>query len=229
MALYVTNTVGNLCTQALKKLQVVDDPNSVPAEDMDHAAQELQLMLKSWVMEGATIWMRRESSAIDTVAGTANIDLSTNSLTSSEVVGVSIAENGDSVRTKLKPISRADYFALSDRTTEGKPVYFWPQFTSTDQDITLWPTPDAVYDIYIDYRLDFTSQDERTDVIEVPDYMLDAIVWNLAARMLPEYGKSGKPEGQHIIAQAKDLKDTAMTYDTIQDGGGVVTFVPDWR
>src|SRR5688500_3656252 len=104
MALYVTNTVGNLCTEALALLNVVDDEASVPAEDMDRASKQLQLMLKSWAAQDVQIWMRRESSAIDTVASTSNYDLSSNSLTSSEVVGVLIAENGDSVRTPLKAI-----------------------------------------------------------------------------------------------------------------------------
>jgi hypothetical protein len=189
----------------------------------------LQLMLKSWAAQDVQIWMRRESSAIDTVAGTAGYDLSSNSLTSAEVVGVSIAENGDDVRTKLKPISRADYFALSDRTTSGKPVYFWAQFTATDQDITLWPTPDAVYDIYIDYRLDFTDQDERTDAIEVPGYWMEAISWCLAERLIVPYGKSGTPLAQEIHARAADLYANASVMDIRADGGGVVTFVPDWR
>lgn len=228
MALFVTNTVGNICTQALGKLNVIDDRNSVPAEDMEVAAKELQLMLKSWALEGAPIWMRREAT-INTVDGTAGYDLSANTVTTQEIIQIAILENGDSVQSLLTPISRQQYLALTDRTTEGKPVHWWPQFTNTDEDFTLWPVPDAVYNLKVDYRLSYTNQDERTDTLEIPDYMLDATIWGLAARLLPEHGMDGTPRGEHVMMRAADLYATAMAFSVIQDGGGEIQFRPDWR
>jgi hypothetical protein len=228
MALFVTNTLGNICTEALALLNVIDNEASVPAEDMERAAKQLQLMLKTWQAEGATIWMRREVE-FATVDGTAGYDLVDKSITTFEVVSAVIQESGDDERTQLRAISRQEYMRLSDHTLEGKPIYYLTQFTHNDEDITFWPVPDAIYDVKVDYKLAFTNQDERTDTLEIPNYLMEAAAWCLAERLLVPYGKSGTPMAEHIIVRAKDLYDTAMAFDVIQDGGGVVQFVPEWR
>jgi hypothetical protein len=120
--------------------------------------------------------------------------------------------------------------AISDRTTAGKPVYYWPQFTHNDEDITFWPVPDlSTYTLTVDYRLAYTDQDERTDVVEVPAYWLEAVSWNLAERLIVPYGKAGTPSAQHIIARAADLYANAAVFDAVQDGGAEVQFVPGYQ
>ncbi len=228
MALSLTNTLGNICTEALALLNVIDDENAVPSEDMGRAAKQLQLMLRTWQTEGVTLWMRRELP-ITTVPSTASYDLSVNTISADQIIQVVILENGDTIQTPLREISRQHYLTLTDRTIEGKPTYYYPQFTGTDEDITLWPVPDDVYSLKVDYKLRFTGQDERTDVIELPDYWLEAAVWNLAERLLTPYGKDGTPMAQKVMGRAKDLYDTAAAFDVIQNGGGEVQFTPEWR
>ena len=227
--LYVTNTLGNICTEALALLNVVDDEASVPAEDMARAAKQLQLMLQTWGINGPTIWMRREVE-FSTVASTPSYDLVTDAaITTEHIVAVGRYESGEDVRSPLTPLSREAYIHLSDRTTEGPPTYYWPQFTSTDQDITFWPVPDAIYDIKVDYRLSFTNQDERTDVIELPYYFIEAAIWCLADRLIVPFGKANTAEAKIIIPRAYDLYATAAAVDVIQDGGGEVQFSPARR
>ncbi len=224
MALFVTNTLGNICTEALALLNVVGDEESVPARDMGRASKQLQLMLKSWAAQDVQIWMRRRDD-ISTVDGTAGYDLSTSSISTPEIVSVSIVESGDVNELPLRAINREQYLQIVDKTIEGRPVHYYPQFTENDEDINLWPVPDTVYTLKVDYRLAFTNQDERTDTVEIPDYWLEAASWCLAERLIVPYGKSGQPMADEIHSRAADLYATAAVRDITQDGGGEVQFV----
>ena len=65
--------------------------------------------------------------------------------------------------------------------------------------IFLWPRPDTVSDtLKISCVLPLQDFDASGNNADLPTEWLDTIVWNLAKRLIPSYGASGRASAQEI-------------------------------
>lgn len=228
MTLYVTKTIRDLVTEALRVLNVVEGTSEPTAGDMLRGARALQTMLKTLQSEGMTIWLRRDAD-ITIAESVADYDMANEGLSIRELVYASIIEEDDEEEHEqpLAILSRLDYKQQPDKAVQGKPTQVYFNVTETDQTLIFWPTPDDTFTVRIDYRQEFTNQTDENDEIEVPDYWIEALIYKLAERLLIPYGFSGTPTSQEVRFMSKDLYDTASAFDVVQDGGGIIHFVPD--
>lgn len=227
MALTVTKTCRGIVTEALEKLQVVDSEEAISANDFSKAARALNLLLLSLQMETQTIW-KRARVEITCVDGTAEYTPAFSDTTTAgmELVQAMCGDTAGDNEMPLTIISRLDYMEQPDKESEGRPTMIWFHVTNAAGKVTLWPVPDAAYVVKLDLKKPFTELDGESDAIDCPSYWMEAIVWALAARLLPDFGLTGTNDASYIVAQAKDLMDTAAAYEVIQDGGEV-RMVPD--
>ena len=91
--------------------------------------------------------------------------------------------------TNYWPTSRSEYFGIPDKTATGTPAmaYFDPQITNST--LSIWPTPDtAEHRIVFTYERTLGDFDALDDNPDFPQHAYNAIKWNLAIEIAPEYG-----------------------------------------
>lgn len=227
MTFYVAKTATGLVTEALSMLAVVDGDSALGASDLERGTKQLGLFLKSIQAEGATLWMRRRLT-VDMIEGDADYILSDNSITALDLTQATVTtddEGADEMPVTI--ISRRDYMDFPNKTSTGRPVQVW--FHSDEDDgptVTVWPIPDASYVLNLDHREPFSNITDPNAEIEIPDYWMEAVVFNLAKRCAIPFGRTGSSEYVEIARTAKDLYDTAAAFDIIQDGDGEIRFAP---
>lgn len=112
---------------------------------------------------------------------------------------------------ELQILSRTEYDNLPDKTIEASPVqvYYDPQITVGE--LFIWPTPDDVKKIYkLTVQQPIEDLDSGTNNIDVPQEWLDYLVYKLAIRRAPAYGKTIP---QEILLAYAELKDRVESWD----------------
>ena len=91
--------------------------------------------------------------------------------------------------TPVKLISRAEYMAINDKTSEGpvNSVYYDRQLTNGQ--LYVWPEPSSVKEfLRMTIRRPISDVDALAHHIEVPPEFLRALEWNLAIEIAPKFG-----------------------------------------
>lgn len=94
------------------------------------------------------------------------------------------------IETPLYPISRQEYFDLSNKTNPGVPneFYYDPKLNAGKLYIFQAPNDVTVY-LRATISRSFDDFDDSDNTPDFPQEWIDAIVYNLALRMAPAFGK----------------------------------------
>jgi hypothetical protein len=109
------------------------------------------------------------------------------------------------------PMSRDDYFRLPNKANLGTPLqgYYDPQLTNGV--LYVWPVPsNATHRITFTYERTIEDFDNIADNADVPVEWLNAIKWNLAIELAPDYNIT---PSAFVINKALDLKDRLLNFD----------------
>ena len=99
-------------------------------------------------------------------------------------------------------------------------AYFDPQVTSST--LSIWPTPDtAEHRIVFTYERTLGDFDALDDNPDFPQYALNAIKWNLALEIAPEYDVT---PSTFVINKAGELRQALWNKDREMTS---VYFAPD--
>ena len=114
--------------------------------------------------------------------------------------------------------SRQEYFGLPNKTSQGTvvQVYYSKQDVSGEVGgiFYTWLTPDSSNDVInFTYERMIQIQVDTGDTLDVPDWALDCVNWNLAERLIPKFGCSAE-RAIFIKAKAKELMNDLMAFDT---------------
>lgn len=110
--------------------------------------------------------------------------------------------------------SRKDYFHLPDKVTTGKPIQSYFSRQHPEGDMYLWPAPDDT-EIVINFTYERPIQviSAGTDNFDIPDYWYEAVIYNLAERLILKFGCT-KDRAVFIKAAAREYLSVALSYDT---------------
>jgi hypothetical protein len=131
-----------------------------------------------------------------------------------------------SIDSPLRIIGREEYNMFSAKTSSGKPnvLYYDPQYdlpasnsgASAKGKIYLYPTPTAAevatYDLYFIYTRPIQDFTASSDSLDFPQEWYNAVKWNLAAEIMPEYGLPVM-EQDRIRGQAKATLELVEGWD----------------
>ncbi len=98
-------------------------------------------------------------------------------------------QTGATSEIEMTPLARADYFRIPNKSAQGTPIQFYYNPTLGTGTFYIWPiaTSSALYINMTAYRsLDVFSV--GTDTLDAPDETQQAVIWNLASEIYPEYG-----------------------------------------
>ena len=204
----------DLIKSALRKIGCLGTGEVMEASEAQDALTALNSMLQMWQIDDLLVF----SVGVDTftgVVGTADYEMGTGKTWDTErpsdIVQITI-KDGDTEYNPQK-IALQEYLN-SKRDNNGLPLKYWVNPKYDAQEIKFILPFDKAYsvDVYSYKPLDkFTS---LTDNINVPPEYEEAIIWNLAVRLAPEYEKEASAT---VLAYAQNTQDAIrqQNYTTI--------------
>jgi hypothetical protein len=201
--------VSSLISSSLRKIGALSSGETIETTRQAEALTALQSMLRSWGAVSANIFATvKESHTLTSGIGAytwgSGGDIST--ARPNQITGAYILEGGITT-FPVDVVPEGTYMAISVKSTTGIPssLFFYQSYPLAS--LYLYPVPDAAYVLYLDSFKPFTETSSFglvTDTIAFPSYYEEAIIYNLAIRLAPEYGKSVSTEVGAIAKSSFD-------------------------
>ena len=208
--------VSNLISSSLRKIGALSSGETIETTRQAEALTALQSMLRSWGAVSANVFATvKESHTLTSGTGTytwgSGGDIST--ARPNQVTGAYILEDGTTTYP-VNIVPEGTYRAISVKSTTGIPgsLFFYSSYPLAT--LYIYPVPDAAYVLYLDSFKPFTEASSFglvTDTLSFPSYYEEAIIYNLAIRLAPEYGKTVSTE---VGAIAKSSFDSLLNANT---------------
>ena len=220
-AIYQHSTTGaKLVKAALRKLGVIESGEELKGNELADALEEMNRMLDNWNTEELLVHVvNRNAWTISAATSTLEIgpggSLDQIRPQRIEPGQVFIKENEIEYPTTIWQLDR--WTRIADKTTTGRPHIIYYEANHPLGKIYLWPVTDKNYDIVI-YSWELLGQISNINQqMAFPPGYADAIMWELAKRLAPEYGKpvpstvkdgarEGKANVKRINSQTPELR-----------------------
>jgi len=178
-------------TAALRKLAVLPSGGTPTTAQVNDATDALQALVKAFQADGMPLW-KISSQTFTVVDGT-----------NSYTVGPSQTINcpkplrifqafrtaTNETNVPLNVYTRYDFNMLPEDDSEGDPINFYYQPLRTTGTIKLWPTPDnSTTTVTFHYHSPFEDMDSASNDFDFPSEWMQALIFNLAWALAPEYG-----------------------------------------
>ncbi len=202
-------TIQDLIAASARKLGVVVSGEYPEPEELADGLAALQSMLRSWAALRLNVFASTRED-ITLVAGTYSYTWGSggtiNTARPNQVLGAVLKDSGG-VATPVDIISEGQYNTISIKTTSGRTywLFFHPLYPLAY--IYLYPSPTEAYTLQATSLKPFTetsSFDSLSSTLAFPLFYEEAVIYNLAVRLAPEYGVSVSPEVLGIANSAYD-------------------------
>lgn len=209
-------TAQAVINSALKKIRALRSGESPAAEDAEDCLAALNAMLDTWSSEGLTIF----AVTTDTKALTAgddqysigtSADIDTARPTSVEVESCFIRDSSNN-DYPLSRMTKEEYNRISDKASGNAiPSRLLYEQTYANGTIYLQPPPEAGLTLHLVSLKPFTTYTDLSgsggDMSFPPGYQ-EAIEFNLAVRIAPDFGKT---PSQYVVMMAEQLLSNIKT------------------
>jgi hypothetical protein len=191
--------VSTLIGSSLRKLGVYASGETPDASELADGLSALQSMLRSWAALNINVFATVKETKTLTPAkylytwGTGG-DITT--ARPHQIAGAYILESGG-VSHPVDLISESQYRNTVVKGTVSRPyaLFFHPSFPLAE--IYLYPVPSDAEVLYLDSWKSFTetsSFSSTSDTLAFPLHYEEPLIYNLAVRLAPEFGKTLAPE-----------------------------------
>lgn len=203
---------NSIIKDALLLVHGVQDDEEPSSEQYAHAKRVLNRMVKAWSAKGPKAWVEKDHA----VTLTANknkytlytIDRPQRIYNATKIV--------DDTETPIRIVDRSEYRNQPAKDDTGKPVFVYYDPQLENGVLYVWPTPDDSDQIKFTYRSYIQDFDSTADNPQFPSEWLEAIVYNLAVRLAPQY-EVNPQEMLQLGSMAKGFLDDAEGSD-MEDG-----------
>lgn len=201
---------------ALRKLGVLASGATPTTAQISDCSDSLNAIVKAFEADGMPVWAI-ESYTFTVTAGIQDYTIGPGKTLNTAYAPLKVLQglytvlNGENV--PMNVYNRYDFQNLPTMNDSGTPVnlYYQP-FQDYTGSIHLWPNPkDSTTTITFDYQRPFADMNLSTDNFDFPSYWLQALIYNLAWSMAPEYGMPVQ-DRQTLAAEAKFWKEEALSY-----------------
>jgi hypothetical protein len=219
-------------TGALRKLAVLASGAAPTTNQTNDAAEALNAIVKAFQADGMPLWAI-SSYTFTVTSGTATYTIGVgqtqNTVAPLKVLQALRTVSGQSA-VPMNVYNRYDFNALPNLTTiTGTPVnlYYQPSSGTSGEPtgtIKLWPVPANSTDtITLHYQRPFNDLDGATNNFDFPSYWIQALIYNLAWSLCPEYGIP--PTDRSVLSkEAMYWKQEALNYGSEE---GSLYFQPE--
>jgi hypothetical protein len=201
-------------TGALRKLAALPQGGTPNAFQISDANESLNALIKAFHADGMPVWK------ITSTDFTVTEDENTYTIgPTGDIVAVQplkviqalyTVEDGSGI--PMNVYNRYDFNLLPVTDVTGTPVTLYYQPLVDSGIIKLWPTPDdSTTVITIHYQAPYEDMDSSSNSFDFPNYWIQALIYNLAWSMAPEYGIPPTDRGL-LAKEAMYWKDQALSY-----------------
>lgn len=204
--------VADLLSSSLRKIGALSSGEIIEPTRQAEALSALQSMLRSWGAMSLNVF----ASIKENITLTPTKFLYTwgtggdiNTARPNQVLGAYVLEGSGStgVTHPVDIISEGKYRTISVKGTTSRPfaLFFHPTYPLGE--VYLYPVPDTAEGLYLDSFKPFVETGSFglvTDTLVFPAYYEEPLIYNLAIRLAPEYGKTASAEVVAIAKQSKD-------------------------
>jgi hypothetical protein len=189
-------------TAALKKIGVLATGESLDAEEATDGLAEGNRLLSSWSTEGLMVHAITAESPLTLVAGdsTVTLGISGDITTRPVTIEQAVVRSGTTDYAPLVPLSAEQYAAIATKSSEGIPGFYFDDGGYPQRTLTLWPVPSSADSLLLWTRRALTQIATIDTSVSLPDGYEDALIYNLAVRLAPEYGRP-VPDVIGLLAQ----------------------------
>lgn len=200
------------------------------ADQITEASEALNMMIKAWQADGMPLWAIKEYS-MSLTAGTASYNIglgqTINTVKPLKLVEVYRHDSVSNIDIPIRTITRQEYNALGNKTSQGAPIQVWYEPKNDYGVIKVYPTPDTYsqtnYTLKLFYHRPFEDFDASTDTPDFPAEWYDSVKYGLAVRLAGDYGIPLEDRRQ-LITEANAFKSDALGFGNEE---GSFYFQPD--
>jgi hypothetical protein len=175
-------TARDIIKRALRLIQVTASGETIRDEEAQDALEALNGMLAIW--SASSIMVPYQVTEVLSVS-TASMALTTRPI---RVVGAWVYDGASDLEMRL--ISQSDYLSILDKAVTGIPASLYCDEFFPVSTIYVYPTPDRAYPITLRRWDHLANLPTLETEIVLPEEYKEAIAFNLAGRLAPEYGTS---------------------------------------
>lgn len=206
-------TRDQIIQASLRALRVIAAGETPTTSMVSDANQALNMMIKAWQGKEIALWLNRIFGIV-LVESQASYQLGTATSTPRplEIIELRLIDTNNN-EFPVSLVSRQEYYNLTNKTTSGKPsmAYYDPQLATGV--LYIWPTPDDATDVIEGtgkYPIEIFNT--LNDTPDFPEEWFEAIKFNLAKRLIPEYDVP-TDKAAYILQMAQESFDIANDFD----------------
>jgi hypothetical protein len=166
-------------------------------------------MLKAWQNKRYNLWTTASQTLNLTTAASYDLD------PVRPIRIYSARLNNGSTETPMVELTRQEYDDLPVKTTTGTPTQFYYDKQREAAKFYVWPvlSSAAGQTVEITYEREIEDQTNLNASPDVPGEWWEAVVYNLAERMLDDFEIEGAITTQRVMKRAKESLDDALGSD----------------
>jgi hypothetical protein len=103
-------------------------------------------------------------------------------------IGLAYIQLSDGIELPLSILTKEEYAAIPLKTTSGQPNTIYYDSDYENGNVYLYFVPDSAYTLVL-YNIRPLQQIDATTSFSLPPAYAEALKWNLAVRLAPEFGK----------------------------------------
>jgi len=233
-----TTTRDQIITAAFRKIGALGDYEVIDTPRLNAGIAALNPMIKTFATKGMPLWAITEQYIpLSTWASGPSVTIGPGAAINQDIKPLKILQAirrdnsvvATPVDVELNIYTYQDYENLSNKNSQGTPVHIFYQPGAYTGTIHLWNPPNSYWQtngqLYIRYQRQFQDFDNSTDEPDFPVEWHEALIYNLAARLAPEYGLAVN-ERAAIRQEAKEFLEEALSFGTEE---GSLFLMPDKR
>jgi len=191
--------VSELLKSSLRKIGALSSGETIETTRQAEALSALQSMLRSWGALSINIFATVKENIVltgDKYSYTWGSGGDISTARPNQVLGAYVLDSSG-VTHPVDIISEGQYRAISNKEASSRPysLFFHPSYPLAY--IYLYPVPETAETLYLDSFKPFTESGSfglTTDTLSFPVYYEEAMIFNLAIRLAPEYGRAVSSE-----------------------------------
>ena len=196
-------TAQEIIEASFQELGILVSGGFLSTDDLTWALGKLNRMLNSFSADGLNLHYRVEES-FPLVSGTPSYTIGSgatfDTIRPITIEQAWIRDSDYDYPMGVRPA--AEYWDLSEKTTENRPLKLYYDPTYPNGTIYLYFTPDSAYTMHIVSQKPLITYASANTEVVLPGEYEDALVLNLAIRMASRYGKATSGELQLSAKEA---------------------------
>lgn len=201
-------TTNELIAKAFGLLGKASEGKSLSARMYEDGRSSLNLLVKTW-QAAPHLWLLTEGS-VTLVASQADYALATLfSVKPMRVISIRRRVTSSSIDVPLLEMSRQEYYDQPNKSIASVPTSFYYDPQRATGTLSIWPTPStataSAQTLKVTYLRRIEDFDGSADDADLPQEWLEALVYNLAVRLMPQYPVNDSNLSQLVISMAGEL------------------------